>query len=170
MPRVGFESTIPVFQRAKTVHALGGAATLIGSKFDMAGKINEPFRLLMIGKQTWLGQFNPDEITSPWNNFMRWWSRREILETGQEHSRDAKIFINGLTTTVQWYIPLNVFQLVFSWQNVGKQNFLHIPEPLNCNKRLLPTYDIIMQNSMWSMETYIFVYVLVQEHTMVPLQ
>jgi hypothetical protein len=31
MPRVGFEPTIPVFERAKTVHALDGAATEIGS-------------------------------------------------------------------------------------------------------------------------------------------
>jgi hypothetical protein len=30
MPRVGFETTIPVFERAKTVHALDGAATVIG--------------------------------------------------------------------------------------------------------------------------------------------
>jgi hypothetical protein len=30
MPRVGFEPTIPVFERAKTVHALDGAATVIG--------------------------------------------------------------------------------------------------------------------------------------------
>jgi hypothetical protein len=31
MPRVGFEITIPVFEKAKTVHALDGAATVIGS-------------------------------------------------------------------------------------------------------------------------------------------
>jgi hypothetical protein len=30
MPYVGFEPTIPVFERAKTVHALDGAATVIG--------------------------------------------------------------------------------------------------------------------------------------------
>jgi hypothetical protein len=30
MPQVGFEPTIPVFERAKTVHALGCAATVIG--------------------------------------------------------------------------------------------------------------------------------------------
>jgi hypothetical protein len=30
MPRVGFESTIPVFERAKTVYALDRAATVIG--------------------------------------------------------------------------------------------------------------------------------------------
>jgi hypothetical protein len=30
MPRVGFESTKPVFERAKTVHALDGAAIVIG--------------------------------------------------------------------------------------------------------------------------------------------
>jgi hypothetical protein len=30
MPRVGFEHTIPVFERAKTVHALYSAATVIG--------------------------------------------------------------------------------------------------------------------------------------------
>jgi hypothetical protein len=30
MPRVGFEPTILVFERAKTVHALDRAATVIG--------------------------------------------------------------------------------------------------------------------------------------------
>jgi hypothetical protein len=30
MPRVAFEPTIPVFERTKTVHALDGAATVIG--------------------------------------------------------------------------------------------------------------------------------------------
>jgi uncharacterized membrane protein len=30
MPQAGFEPTIPVFERAKTVHALDGAATVIG--------------------------------------------------------------------------------------------------------------------------------------------
>jgi hypothetical protein len=29
MPRVGFEPTVPVFERAKTVHALDRAATVI---------------------------------------------------------------------------------------------------------------------------------------------
>jgi hypothetical protein len=33
MPRMGFEPTIPVLQRAKTVHALDRAATVIGSIF-----------------------------------------------------------------------------------------------------------------------------------------
>jgi hypothetical protein len=31
MPRVGFEPTIPPFKRAKTVHALDRAATVIGT-------------------------------------------------------------------------------------------------------------------------------------------
>jgi hypothetical protein len=31
MPRMGFEPTIPVFERAKTVHALDRAATVFGS-------------------------------------------------------------------------------------------------------------------------------------------
>jgi hypothetical protein len=30
MPRVGFDPTTPVFKRAKTVHALEHAATVIG--------------------------------------------------------------------------------------------------------------------------------------------
>jgi hypothetical protein len=32
MPRVGFEPTIPVFERAKMVYALDRATTVIGSK------------------------------------------------------------------------------------------------------------------------------------------
>jgi hypothetical protein len=30
MPRLGFKSKIPVFERAKTVHAFGRVATVIG--------------------------------------------------------------------------------------------------------------------------------------------
>jgi hypothetical protein len=33
MPRVEFEPMIPVFDRAKTVHALGRAATVIGTLY-----------------------------------------------------------------------------------------------------------------------------------------
>jgi hypothetical protein len=36
MPRVGFESTISVFQRAKTVHALDRAATVMGPSVTMS--------------------------------------------------------------------------------------------------------------------------------------
>jgi hypothetical protein len=32
MPRVGFEHTIPMFERTKTVHALDPTATVIGNK------------------------------------------------------------------------------------------------------------------------------------------
>jgi hypothetical protein len=35
MPQVGFERTIPVFERAKTVHALDRAATVIGQKYNI---------------------------------------------------------------------------------------------------------------------------------------
>jgi hypothetical protein len=36
---VGFEPTIPVFERAKTVHVLYRAGTAIGLKGDTVGKI-----------------------------------------------------------------------------------------------------------------------------------
>jgi hypothetical protein len=35
MPQVGFEPTIPVFERAKTVHALDRTATVIGEIKNM---------------------------------------------------------------------------------------------------------------------------------------
>jgi hypothetical protein len=38
MPRVGFEITIPVFERAKTLHAFEGAATVIGVKLHLSRK------------------------------------------------------------------------------------------------------------------------------------
>jgi hypothetical protein len=40
MPRVGFEPTIPVFERAKTVHALDRASTVIGKGGATSKKIN----------------------------------------------------------------------------------------------------------------------------------
>jgi hypothetical protein len=36
IPRVGLEPTIPVLEQAKTVHALGREATVIGNNFIMA--------------------------------------------------------------------------------------------------------------------------------------
>jgi hypothetical protein len=39
MPRVGFESTIPAFERAKTVHALDRAATLIGINYGSPSRL-----------------------------------------------------------------------------------------------------------------------------------
>jgi hypothetical protein len=39
MPQVGFDPTIPVFERAKTDHALDRAATVIGSASDMCYKL-----------------------------------------------------------------------------------------------------------------------------------
>jgi hypothetical protein len=39
MPQVGFELTIPVFDRAKTVHALAHAATVIGEFSDQWSEI-----------------------------------------------------------------------------------------------------------------------------------
>jgi hypothetical protein len=36
MPRVGFEPTIPVFERAKKFHALDGAAIVIGLIYHTA--------------------------------------------------------------------------------------------------------------------------------------
>jgi hypothetical protein len=39
MPRVGFEPTIPLFERAKTVHALDRATNVIGYPQNLAPKI-----------------------------------------------------------------------------------------------------------------------------------
>jgi hypothetical protein len=39
MPRVGFEPKIPVFERAKTVHALDRAASVIGTNKWINGSI-----------------------------------------------------------------------------------------------------------------------------------
>jgi hypothetical protein len=38
MPRVGLKPTIPVFKRAKTVHALDSADTVIGTSVYGGGK------------------------------------------------------------------------------------------------------------------------------------
>jgi hypothetical protein len=49
MPRVVFEPTIPAFERAKKVHALDRAATVIGSYFPrgrktLADQVKDDFR------------------------------------------------------------------------------------------------------------------------------
>jgi hypothetical protein len=50
MPRVGFEPTIPVFERPKTVHALDGAATVIGMKLESLNENLTQHVLQMITK------------------------------------------------------------------------------------------------------------------------
>jgi hypothetical protein len=47
MTQVGFESMIPVYQRAKTVHALDRAATVIGYAYITCIIINIIIILLM---------------------------------------------------------------------------------------------------------------------------
>jgi hypothetical protein len=42
MPQVGFEPTIPVFERAKMVHALHRAATVIGGNLHLVN-VNSQF-------------------------------------------------------------------------------------------------------------------------------
>jgi hypothetical protein len=42
MHRVGFESTIPVFERAKTVQALDRAATVIGVQLNRNNIYSKP--------------------------------------------------------------------------------------------------------------------------------
>jgi hypothetical protein len=37
MPQVGFEPTIPVFERTKTVHTSDRAATVIGGPYNIRG-------------------------------------------------------------------------------------------------------------------------------------
>jgi hypothetical protein len=83
IPRVGFEPTIPVFERAKTVHALDRAATVIGCSFskldkNICVKINvqwnelliqlcEKFlrvRFLNVLKKPWDILLQPNEIKS----------------------------------------------------------------------------------------------------------
>jgi hypothetical protein len=54
MHRVGFEPTTPVFERAKTVHALDRAATVIGEENAYNTKflwenIDRPFRRTSTG-------------------------------------------------------------------------------------------------------------------------
>jgi hypothetical protein len=44
MPQVGFEHTIPIFKRAKTVHALDRAAAVIGSYKTTVVKFDGYFR------------------------------------------------------------------------------------------------------------------------------
>jgi hypothetical protein len=39
MPRVRFESTIPVFERVKTVHALDRAATVTGINYSIINAV-----------------------------------------------------------------------------------------------------------------------------------
>jgi hypothetical protein len=48
MPRVGFEPTSPVFERAKTVHALERAATVVGRTLYYRNVPRRNFRLQIL--------------------------------------------------------------------------------------------------------------------------
>jgi hypothetical protein len=47
MPQVGFEPTIPVFERAKTVHPLDRAATVIGGSLHLVN-VNFQFHFISL--------------------------------------------------------------------------------------------------------------------------
>jgi hypothetical protein len=50
MPRVRFEPTIPVFERAKTLHAVDRAATVIGAKYKI-WYINYLISIVFVGRK-----------------------------------------------------------------------------------------------------------------------
>jgi hypothetical protein len=60
MPEVGFEPTIPVFERANTVHALERAATVI-----VSGGTDSPFLISALNEGEWSASrpshFSPGE-------------------------------------------------------------------------------------------------------------
>jgi hypothetical protein len=61
MPRAGFEPTIPVFERAKMVHALDRDATVIGTVF---GSVNFKLRIYSLTKFT---RINRNEVITVWS-------------------------------------------------------------------------------------------------------
>jgi hypothetical protein len=67
MPRVGFEPTIPAFERAKTVHALDGAATTTDIQFD---KCSSHLRLRLPSSLSLLRV--PTTILPSLDWFVRW--------------------------------------------------------------------------------------------------
>jgi hypothetical protein len=58
MPLVGFEPTIPVFERAKTVHALDRATTVIGVVCKYKNKNNEERLLYLCSRGKFLEQYH----------------------------------------------------------------------------------------------------------------
>jgi hypothetical protein len=51
MPQVEFEPMIPAFERAKTVHALDSAATVIGNDLGIGAGISQLFNKAHSGAQ-----------------------------------------------------------------------------------------------------------------------
>jgi hypothetical protein len=64
MPRVGFESTIPAFERTKTVHASDRAATVISS-FSVDTGIKQPPHEAEV-KNAWSHTPTPQYIFVAW--------------------------------------------------------------------------------------------------------
>jgi hypothetical protein len=56
MPQVGFEPTIPVIERAKTVHALDRAATVIGGSLHLVN-VNSQFYFISCFTHTYGQKF-----------------------------------------------------------------------------------------------------------------
>jgi hypothetical protein len=99
MPRLGFEHTIPAFERMKTVHALDRAATVIGTVADLAiliygyqthVQINEnvntwlylkSIRYIIIPKLTQLHNFNPLKSRLPtWKRTSKFGTALDSIE------------------------------------------------------------------------------------------
>jgi hypothetical protein len=79
MPRVGFEPTIPAFERAKTVHALDRAETVIVSSEDL--------------------------IPVPWNGQRT--SRNVHIEEDQEKA--ANVSVTGSPSVLHTRIPNRIY-------------------------------------------------------------
>jgi hypothetical protein len=66
MPWVGFEPTIPAFERAKTVHALDRAVIVIGASASTAYKYGTEYHInvTLVTVQSWTELNNEDDFAS----------------------------------------------------------------------------------------------------------
>jgi hypothetical protein len=90
MPRVRFEPTIPVFQRAKTVHALGHAATVVGVMpyITFENRVRLSLMFVLNGCVWSPSRFFEERATSPQRQESTWPSAR----SGGNESRKSTIF------------------------------------------------------------------------------
>jgi hypothetical protein len=70
MPRVGFKPTIPVFERAKTFHALDRMATAVG-----VFKLKNEHKLQIFGNK----MLRKEYLDSRGGNWSIWWYQDDIM-------------------------------------------------------------------------------------------
>jgi hypothetical protein len=159
MPWVGFEPTIPAFERTKTVQAVDGAAAVFGVTLSRGGGLKYRDSVLQVGG--WAQGWRPCSVKkklklrNPKKSNPKWSCRiiygRLWLKKGSFVSADDNDYACVMDFSLKYFSFFNC--TVFMLTLLGTAHLLHIPEnhivadKISINHAFSPSFLLLLQQS-----------------------